>query len=98
MATTTEPPTRGLTRARRMLLWSIIAGVLMGPALILAVTSEVDWRASFVFAGAALIAAGVLFELAMWTLLNPLHRLIAGLAILGMVLLVWIEGAVGIFH
>lgn len=83
----------------RIGLWGVIAGLLLLPAVAMRFAEEVNWTASdFVFAAVVLIGAGLVFELAAWRLKTPFHRVIAGAMILGVVLVVWVEGAVGIFH
>lgn len=88
------------TRASwRIGLWAVIAGLLLLPAVAMQFTEEVAWTATdFVFAAVVLIGAGLLFELAAWRLKTPFYRMIAGAMILGVVLVAWVEGAVGIFH
>ena len=99
MATTTETKPRGLPRIWRITLWAAIAGLLLLPAVATRTTTGFNWTATdFVFAGVLLIGAGVLFEIAMWTLRTPLYRVVAGFAILGLLLTIWAEAAVGIFH
>lgn len=90
MATHTEITTSRLARPWRIALWSVIAGLLLLPAGAMRLTTEVVWTATdFVFAGAVMITAGVLFEVAMATLRTPFYRVIAGVAILGFVLIIW---------
>jgi hypothetical protein len=83
----------------RILVWGAIAGIIALPAVAMQFTREVDWTATdFVFAGVLLGAAGLLWELTMRVTRNPLYRVVAGIAILGLVMLVWAEAAVGILH
>lgn len=89
-----------LNRGRwRILVWGAIAGIIALPAVAMQFTEEVDWTATdFVFAGVVLGGAGLLWELAMRLTRNPAYRAVAGVGILGMVMLVWAEAAVGILH
>lgn len=83
----------------RILVWGAIAGIIALPAVAMQFTREVNWTATdFVFAGVLLGVAGLLWELTMRVTRNPVYRAIAGVAILGMVMLVWAEAAVGILH
>ena len=83
----------------RILVWGAIAGIIALPAAAMQFTREVNWTATdFVFAGVLLGVAGLLWELTMRVTRKPVHRAIAGIAILGMVMLVWAEAAVGILH
>lgn len=83
----------------RIGLWTVIAGLLLLPAVAMRFTEEVNWTGEdFVFAGVVLIGAGLAFELAAWRLKTPFYRLMAAGIILGVVTVVWVEAAVGIFH
>lgn len=83
----------------RLALWGGIAAVLLAPLVAMQFTAEVAWDAfDFAFAGVLLIGAGALFELAAWKAKRPAARLAIGAALAAVVLLVWAEGAVGIFH
>lgn len=86
-----------LTRTLRIVGWVLIAGLLLAPAIAMQVTDEVRWTTSdFVFAAIVLIGAGGLAELALRASRDGSYRIGAGLAVLASVLLVWINGAVGI--
>ena len=85
--------------AWRVPLWTLITGLLLLPAVAMRFTREVNWTTTdFIFAGVLLIGAGALFEVIAWRVRRPFGRLLAGAAILGLVLVVWVEAAVGIFH
>ncbi|WP_409018555.1 hypothetical protein [Brevundimonas vesicularis] len=86
------------TRFRRPVMWGVIAGLLLLPAIAMRFTAEVNWGAEdFAFAAILLIGAGLLFELAVWKLTTTRARLVAGALILLAVLVVWAEAAVGLF-
>nr|WP_315051047.1 hypothetical protein [uncultured Brevundimonas sp.] len=92
-------PTRRdrLTQTLRLLGWATVAGLLITPAVAMRFTDEVQWTTSdFVFAGVILIGAGVIAELAARASADWSYRIGAGLAVLASVLLLWINGAVGI--
>jgi hypothetical protein len=82
----------------RPALWGAIAAVLIAPAVAMRFTTEVAWTASdFLFAGLLLVGAGLVWEAAAATLRRPLYRRAAAGLIVAAVLVVWAQGAVGIF-
>jgi hypothetical protein len=88
-----------LWKVLRMLGWGAVALVLLTPAVAMRFTDEVNWTATdFVFAGVLLIGGGAVIELAAWRVSNPVIRIGFSLFIIAIVALIWIEGAVGIFH
>lgn len=90
-------PDDRLTSTLRLIGWMIVAGLLITPAIAMRFTDEVQWTTSdFVFAGIVLIGAGAIAELAVRASGDWSYRIGAGLAVLASVLLLWINGAVGI--
>lgn len=88
-----------LWKALRMLGWGAVALILLAPAVAMRFTDEVNWTASdFILAGALLIGGGAVIELVAWRVRYPAVRIGFALFIITIVALVWIEGAVGIFH
>jgi len=86
-----------LTSTLRLIGWTLVAGLLITPAIAMRFTEEVQWTTSdFIFAGAVLIGAGAVAELAVRASSAWPYRIGAGLAVLASVLLLWINGAVGI--
>ena len=86
-----------LTRTLRLIGWTAVAGLLIAPAIAMRFTDEVQWTTSdFVFAGVVLVGAGGIGELAVRASRDWSYRIGAGLAVLASVLLLWINGAVGI--
>lgn len=86
-----------LTQTLRLMGWTLVALLLITPAVAMRFTPEVQWTASdFIFAAVILIGAGGVAELAVRASGDWSYRLGAGLAVLAAVLLVWINGAVGI--
>ena len=82
----------------RVAMWGAIAAVLLAPAVAMQLSREVAWGPEdFTFAGVLLIGGGALFELAAWKLRSLTGRLIAAAVILGVVLLIWADAAVGVF-
>jgi hypothetical protein len=90
-------PNDRLTSTLRLIGWTLVAGLLITPAVAMRFTDEVQWTTSdFIFAGVILIGAGAIAELAVRASGDWSYRIGAGLAVLASVLLVWINGAVGI--
>jgi len=82
----------------RLAGWGAVAALLLLPLAAMQVTDEIAWTASdFAFAAVLLIGAGALLELTMWKVRGLRYRAAIGLAIAAAVLLVWADGAVGIF-
>ncbi len=82
----------------RPAMWAAVAGLLLLPAAAMALGAPgVDWTASdFLFAGLLLGGGGAAVELAVRFARRPLTRaLLVGGALL-VVLVVWVQGAVGI--
>lgn len=100
MTNDTPIPRRGsdrLTQALRLLGWTLVAGLLITPAIAMRFSAEVQWTTSdFVFAGVILVGAGAIAELAVRASGDWSYRIGAGLAVLASVLLIWVNGAVGI--
>lgn len=86
-----------MTQRLRLIGWTLVAGLLITPAVAMRFTDEVQWTISdFVSAGVILIGAGAIAELAVRASGDWSYRIGAGLAVLASVLLLWITGAVGI--
>ncbi|WP_395944011.1 hypothetical protein [Brevundimonas sp.] len=78
--------------------WGLVALALLTPLVAMQFTREVAWTASdFLFAAGLLVGAGLLIELAVLKVRNRTGAaIIAGVVVLA-VLLIWAQGAVGIF-
>ena len=88
-----------LWKALRLLGWGAVVLIMLAPAVAMRFTNEVNWTASdFVFAGVLLIGGGAVIEVVAWKVRNPVVRIGFALFIVAIAALVWIEGAVGIFH
>lgn len=80
--------------------------VLVGTALLLLIplvamqfTSEVNWTLSdFVVAGGLLAGTGLLYVIGASQMRSPRNRTILGVVLGAVLLVVWVELAVGIFH
>lgn len=82
----------------RLAGWSLIALLLLAPAVAMRFTGEVRWTAfDFLVAGALLVGAGLALELVVWRVRSVRARIAIAVVILAVVLLVWMQGAVGIF-
>ncbi len=80
------------------IMWGLIAVILLLPAVAMQFTREVAWTAGDFAAAAALLAgAGALYELVRALPFDPRRKAAMGLMLLGIVALVWAEGAVGVF-
>lgn len=97
------PPTprntpSGFAGRWRIAGWTTAALFLLYPLVAMQFTDEVDWTvADFLFAGALLAGVGGAFELAVRRTASTAYRLAVGVALAAAFLLVWINGAVGIF-
>lgn len=73
------------------------AAILTLPLVAMQFTEQVDWSpADFVFMGALIFGTGLLFELASRRSGSTAYRVGAGMGLLAALLLVWVNGAVGI--
>jgi len=91
--------TRLRTNIGRLASWSLVAALLLFPAIAMLFTDEVAWTASdFAFAALLLVGGGLLIELALWKARSVAALIALSLAVVAMVALIWAEGAVGLFH
>jgi hypothetical protein len=75
----------------------ITLALLIIPAVGMQFSDEVQWTAfDFVFAGILIFGTGLLFELARKKVNNKAYTLASAVALAGIFLLIWINGAVGI--
>ena len=82
----------------RVALWGAIALLLLAPLVAMQFTAEVRWTGfDFLAAGVMLVGGGLAYELVARRTADRGRRMLVGAAILGLVMLVWAEGAVGIF-
>jgi hypothetical protein len=80
-------------------MWLAIALLLVMPLIAMQFTNAVAWSVGdFIIAATLLICAGTLYEILSPKARNPAHRTVIAGVILMAVLLIWAEGAVGIFH
>jgi len=80
----------------RVIGWSIVAGLLLLPAVAMQFTPDVDWSiGDLIFAAVLLIGTGILAELLVRRSRNAAYRWGAALALGALLLLVWSNAAVG---
>jgi hypothetical protein len=81
-----------------MIGWGTVVGLLLLPALAMRFSDQVVWTPfDFMMAGALLIGGGLLIELVIWRTARPLIRLGMLALIILAVLVIWADGAVGLF-
>jgi len=94
---TTPSTGRGPNRWR-LAAWAGVFGLILLPFVAMQITDEVNWTAfDFIWFATLLIVAGVVLELLLWQVRRPLWRWLSVAAVVGAVLLIWADGAVGIF-
>lgn len=80
----------------RVIGWSMVAILLLLPAVAMQFTDEVNWSGSdFLFAGILLIGTGLLAELVVRRSRDKAYRAGAALALAATLLLAWSNAAVG---
>ncbi|MCA3256353.1 MAG: hypothetical protein INF91_12140 [Alphaproteobacteria bacterium] len=81
----------------RPILWGLAALPILAPLVAMRFTAEVQWTAlDFAFAIAVIGSAGVAIEIAVRRSPSGFYRAGAAVAALGALVLLWINGAVGI--
>ncbi|WP_342641983.1 hypothetical protein [Rhodoligotrophos ferricapiens] len=93
------PKTGGAPRGRqwRTAGWALAALLLLTPWIAMQFSDEVNWSgADFAIAGALILATGVTFEVAARLTCSRRYRAAVSIALAAAVLLIWINGAVGI--
>lgn len=83
----------------RIAAWSLAALLVLSPLLATSVTDQVAWGVfDFIFAALLIGGLGVGWEIILKATRHRLWRAVLALALLGSVLLIWAELAVGIIH
>ena len=86
-----------MSNKRLLIIALITALLLLIPYIAMQFTNEVTWTLfDFIIAGALLFSTGMLCELAIRKIIKPKNRIAACAIILLVLLLFWIELAVGI--
>lgn len=83
---------------KKLAIWAFSAAfVLLIPLTAMQFTDEVTWSTlDFIFAGALLLGAGISYEIIARRTSSISYRTAAGTALLAALLLIWVNGAVGI--
>lgn len=85
-----------MKRIIRMLAFVVI--LLLIPLVAMQFTDEVNWNAGdFIVAGVLLFGLGLVLEFVKHKVSNRVHRIIAGIIIVLLFLLLWMDLAVGLF-
>jgi hypothetical protein len=79
------------------IMWSVIAILLLAPAVAMRFTREVDWTMRDFLAAALLLAtAGLVYQFAVRRVPRGMWRLLGSGLLLTALLAIWAEGAIGI--
>jgi hypothetical protein len=85
--------------AKKLIMWAACVALMLSIPLVLSIRGGAGWNwtlSDFVFMGALLFGAGLAYELIAKRMRDNLYRAGAALAMLTVVTLVWVNGAVGI--
>jgi len=83
---------------RMFRLAAIVLTLLMIPFIGMQFSSSITWStADFVLAAIILFGAGMIYEVMRTVLKTPRQRMITGLGVFVMVVVIWVELAVGVF-
>ncbi|MFV8281760.1 hypothetical protein ACNKXS_09460 [Christiangramia marina] len=78
--------------------WFIVATILLIPLFAMQLTKEVNWSGfDFLVMGSLLFLSGLAIQFVRYKLKTRKNRIIASLAILILLFIIWAELAVGIF-
>lgn len=88
----------GHWKVLRILGWGAAAFIMAAPLVAMQFTTEVNWTATdFAFMGALLLVCGGAEEVMLRVVKNETARVMATGVILGVFVLLWADGAVGVF-
>lgn len=83
---------------RLITILAIALSILLIPFIAMGFTNEVNWSVfDFLVIGVLLFGAGLVLELILRKVKTLRYRIILGIALFAVLLLVWVELAVGIF-
>ncbi|NVN18565.1 hypothetical protein GUA46_09435 [Muricauda sp. HICW] len=83
---------------RLITILAIALSILLIPFIAMGFTNEVNWSVfDFLLIGVLLFGAGLVLELILRKVKTLRYRIILGIALFAVLLLVWVELAVGIF-
>lgn len=81
----------------RVAMWTGIALIILLPLVAMQLTDEVKWSvADFAFAITLLLGTGLAYEFAIRKMDGNMYRAAVGIALVGALMLIWANGAVGI--
>jgi len=87
-----------MTNKRLLIILLILLSLLLIPLIAMQITDEVNWTITdFIIAGSLLIGTGLLSEIVMRKIKNINYKVGLIVVILIILILTWIELAVGIF-
>ena len=87
-----------IKKKRLIIIILAVALLLLIPLISMAFTKEVNWDLSdFIVAGSLLLATGLLIEVALKIVKNKSHRIAVVMSIVVVLILIWMELAVGVF-
>ena len=83
---------------KRLIVWVVVITViLMVPLVAMQFTEEINWKfIDFVIMGAVLMGIGIAYELIAKKSVKTVFRVAFGIGLIGLFLLFWVNGAVGI--
>ena len=88
----------GHWKVLRILGWGAAAFIMLAPLVAMQFTTEVNWTATdFAFMGGLIAVCGAAEEVMLRLVKNETGRVIGTGFILGVFVLVWAQGAVGVF-
>lgn len=88
----------GHWKVLRILGWGAAAFIMLAPLVAMQFTAEVNWTPfDFIFMGALLLICGGAEEVMLRLVKTETGRVIGTGVILGVFVLVWAQGAVGVF-
>ncbi len=87
-----------MTKKKFIIILSVIASILLIPSIAMQFTDEVSWTLSdFIIAGVLLLGTSFLLELILRKINKKQNRMILVVVTIALLLLIWMELAVGIF-
>ncbi len=88
-----------MSKRKILILILIILGVLLIPFIAMQFTKEVSWTLSdFLIAAVILFSFGLLLDFARRKVANKTHKFLVTLGLFILLLLIWMQLAVGIFN
>lgn len=83
---------------RILRLIAIVLTILAIPLISMQLSADISWgTADFAIAAVGLFGAGIIYEIARMFIVTPRQRMLTGIGITIIVLIGWVELAVGVF-